>query len=77
MANTPKIEGAPEFGKYIAPEESVGKRLEGKRVLLTGTTKGVGRVAQELLCAHGAFVCGSGRSKGVAAEVAAGLIDKG
>ncbi|KAA5772132.1 hypothetical protein F3H09_33825, partial [Pseudomonas aeruginosa] len=68
MKNIPKITGAPEFGKYIAPEESVGKRLEGKRILLTGTTKGVGKVAQELLCAHGAFVCGSGRSKDVAAS---------
>ena len=38
MAKTPKIAGAPEFGKYIAPEESVGKRLEGKRILL-GITK--------------------------------------
>ena len=46
MAKTPKIAGAPEFGKYIAPEESVGKRLEGKRILLTGTTKGVGKIAQ-------------------------------
>jgi NAD(P)-dependent dehydrogenase (short-subunit alcohol dehydrogenase family) len=77
MAKTPKIAGAPEFGKYIAPEESVGKRLEGKRILLTGTTKGVGKVAQELLCAHGAFVCGSGRTKGVAAAHAEELKAKG
>ena len=77
MANIPRIAGAPDFGKLIAPEESLGKRLEGKRVLLTGTTKGVGRVTQELLCAQGAFVCGSGRSKGVAAEVANELVAKG
>ena len=77
MAKTPKIAGAPEFGKYIAPEESVGKRLEGKRILLTGTTKGVGKIAQELLCAHGAYVCGSGRTKGVAAERAEELKAKG
>ena len=77
MANIPKLVGAPDFGKLVAPEESLGKRLEGKRVLLTGTTKGVGRVTQELLCAQGAFVCGSGRSKGVAAEVANELVAKG
>ena len=29
MAKTPKIAGAPEFGKYIAPEESLGQRLAG------------------------------------------------
>ncbi len=77
MANIPRLVGAPDFGKLVAPEESLGKRLEGKRVLLTGTTKGVGRVTQELLCAQGAFVCGSGRSKGVAAEVANELVAKG
>ena len=74
---TPKIEGAPEFGKWISPEESVGQRLKGKKILLTGTTKGVGHVAQELLCAHGAVVCGSGRSKGVAAAYAEELRAKG
>lgn len=58
-------------------EKSVGKRLEGKRVLLTGTTKGVGVVCQELLCAHGAFVCGSGRTPGVADANAAKLREKG
>lgn len=73
----PKIEGAPEFGKWISPEESVGQRLKGKKILLTGTTKGVGHVAQELLCAHGAIVCGSGRSKGVAAAYAEELRAKG
>ena len=55
MANIPRLVGAPDFGKLVAPEESLGKRLEGKRVLLTGTTKGVGRVTQELLCAQGAL----------------------
>lgn len=77
MANTPKIAGAPDFGKYIPPEESIGKRLEGKRIILTGTTKGVGKIAQELLCAHGAFVCGSGRTAGVAAARAEELKAKG
>lgn len=73
----PKISGAPEFGKWISPEESVGQRLKGKKVLLTGTTKGVGHVTQELLCAQGAIVCGSGRSKGVAAAYAEELRAKG
>lgn len=77
MVKTPKIAGAPEFGKYISPEDSLGKRLEGKRIILTGTTKGVGRAAQELLCAQGAFVCGSGRTAGVAAERAEELKAKG
>lgn len=77
MVKTPKIAGAPEFGKYIAPEESLGQRLAGKRIILTGTTKGVGKAAQELLCAHGAFVCGSGRTAGVAAERAEELKAKG
>ena len=75
--NAPKMAGAPEFGKWISPEESVGQRLKGKKILLTGTTKGVGRVTQELLCAHGAFVCGSGRTPGVAASVAEELKAKG
>lgn len=52
MANIPRLVGAPDFGKLVAPEESLGKRLEGKRVLLTGTTKGVGRVTQELSLIH-------------------------
>ena len=73
----PKMPGAPVFGKWISPEESVGQRLKGKKILLTGTTKGVGRVTQELLCAHGAFVCGSGRTPGVAASVADELKAKG
>ena len=74
---TPKMSGAPVFGKWISPEESVGQRLKGKKILLTGTTKGVGKVTQELLCAHGAFVCGSGRTPGVAASVAEELKAKG
>ena len=77
MTTIPKLKGAPDFGKRIAPDESVGKRLEGKRILLTGTTKGVGHVAQELLCAHGAFVCGSGRTPGAAAAYADELKAKG
>lgn len=68
---------APFFGKLVEPEESVGKLLEGKKILLTGTTKGVGKVTQGLLCAHGAHVIGSGRTAGVAASVAQELKDKG
>lgn len=67
----------PPTPDLIAPEASTGKRLEGKRIILTGTTKGVGVCAQELLCAHGAFVVGSGRTPGKAAEVAQSLKDKG
>ena len=75
--NCPKIAGAPEFGKWKSPEDSLGQRLAGKKILLTGTTKGVGKVTQELLCAQGAYVCGSGRTPGVAAGVAAELKAKG
>lgn len=67
----------PPCPELIAPEASLGQRLKGKRVLLTGTTKGVGPVAQELLCAHGAYVIGSGRTPGVAGANAQRLKDKG
>ena len=77
MSNIPKLKGAPNFGELVPVEKSTGKRLEGKRILLTGTTKGVGKVTQELLCAHGAFVCGSGRTPGKAASVAEELKAKG
>lgn len=77
MTNIPRLSTAANFGKLTTPEGSLGKRLEGKRILLTGTTKGVGKVAQELLCAQGAFVCGSGRTPGVAAAYAEELQAKG
>lgn len=77
MSDIPRMANAANFGTLPTPENSVGKRLEGKKVLLTGTTKGVGRVTQELLCAHGAYVCGSGRTPGVAAAVADELKAKG
>lgn len=73
----PKMSNAANFGTLPTPEESLGKRLEGKKILLTGTTKGVGKVTQELLCAQGAYVCGSGRTAGVAASVADELKKKG
>lgn len=72
--------------QYIPPEIDIvsiedsvknNKRLEGKRIILTGTSRGTGEVAQELLCAHGAYVCGVGRTPGAADAVAARLRDKG
>lgn len=77
MVNIPKLAGAPNFGTLPTPEGSLGKRLEGKKIILTGTTKGVGKAAQELLCAQGAFVCGSGTTPGVAEKNAEELQKKG
>lgn len=67
----------PPTPALILPEDSVGKRLEGKKIIVTGTTKGVGVAAQELLAAHGAHVCGCGRTPGKAAEYARKLKLKG
>lgn len=61
----------------VKPTDSLGQRLKGKRVLLTGTTKGVGVAAQELFCRHGAYVIGCGRTPGVAAANAKKLAVQG
>jgi NAD(P)-dependent dehydrogenase (short-subunit alcohol dehydrogenase family) len=57
----------PPCPKLVSAADSIGQRLKGKRVLITGTTKGVGVAAQELFARHGAYVIGSGRTPGVAA----------
>lgn len=67
----------PVYPDLVPPEKSTGKRLEGKRVIITGTSRGTGTAAQELLCAHGAYVCGVGRTPGGADKVAAALREKG
>ncbi|HWQ76623.1 MAG TPA: SDR family NAD(P)-dependent oxidoreductase [Syntrophomonas sp.] len=61
----------PPCPELVNAADSIGQRLKGKRVLLTGTTKGVGVAAQELFARHGAYVIGSGRTPGVAAANAA------
>lgn len=63
--------------ELVSIEASLGQRLKGKKILLTGTTKGVGPAAQELFCTHGAYVIGCGRTPGVAAGNAAKLKEKG
>jgi NAD(P)-dependent dehydrogenase (short-subunit alcohol dehydrogenase family) len=67
----------PPVPALVAPADSVGQRLKGKRVLITGTTKGVGPVAQELFARHGAYVIGCGRTPGAAAANAAKLQAEG
>ena len=64
MANGTRV--TPPCPKLVSAADSVGQRLKGKRVLITGTTKGVGIAAQELFARHGAYVIGCGRTPGVA-----------
>ena len=64
---TCKPRKTPPCPELVNAADSIGQRLKGKRVLLTGTTKGVGVAAQELFARHGAYVIGCGRTPGVAA----------
>ena len=50
-----------------------GRRLEGKRVLLTGTAGGQGAAAQQLFAEHGARICGCDVQPGAAHRTAAEL----
>ncbi|MBS1678260.1 MAG: SDR family oxidoreductase [Actinobacteria bacterium] len=52
-------------------------RLEGKRVLITGTAGGQGEAAQRLFAAEGARVIGCDLREGAAAETAAALREEG
>jgi meso-butanediol dehydrogenase/(S,S)-butanediol dehydrogenase/diacetyl reductase len=52
-------------------------RLEGKRVLITGTGGGQGAAAQELFCKHGARVVGCDLRPSAAAATAAALSAQG
>lgn len=71
MTSKARVTGpCPEL---VSAADSVGQRLKGKRVLITGTTKGVGIAAQELFARHGAYVIGCGRTPGVASANAAKL----
>jgi len=67
MTNTDKSSPWPEL---ISTPDSLGQRLKGKRVLITGTARGVGEVAQELFARHGAYVIGCARTPGAAAASA-------
>jgi 3-oxoacyl-[acyl-carrier protein] reductase len=51
--------------------------LKGKRAIVTGGTRGIGRATVELLAAEGASVAFCARNADVVAEVAAELTDKG
>lgn len=54
-----------------------GRRLEGKRVLITGTAGGQGAAAQRLFAAHGAHIAGCDVQPGAAAATAAELSAEG
>lgn len=56
---------------------SDGRRLEGKRVLLTGTAGGQGAAAQRLFAEHGARVSGCDVQPGAAERTAAELREEG
>ncbi len=71
MANGTRTAGPCQ--ELVSVADSLGQRLKGKRILITGTTKGVGVAAQELFANHGAYVIGCGRTPGVAAANAAKL----
>jgi meso-butanediol dehydrogenase / (S,S)-butanediol dehydrogenase / diacetyl reductase len=54
-----------------------GRRLEGKRVLLTGTAGGQGEAAQRLFAEHGARIAGCDVQPGAAQRTAAELSAQG
>ena len=60
-----------------SPQETFGRRLEGKRILITGTGGGQGAAAQRLFCQHGAHVIGCDVTPGAAAATAAELSEQG
>ncbi len=51
--------------------------LEGRRVIVVGSTHGIGRAVAEALVGHGAAVVVNGRDGDAAAEVVAGIRDGG
>jgi meso-butanediol dehydrogenase/(S,S)-butanediol dehydrogenase/diacetyl reductase len=57
--------------------EPQGRRLEGKRVLLTGTAGGQGEAAQRLFAEHGARIAGCDIQPGAAEKTAAELRAEG
>lgn len=63
--------------KTPSPQETMGRRLEGKRILITGTGGGQGAAAQRLFCQHGAHVIGCDVTPGGAAASAAELSVQG
>jgi NAD(P)-dependent dehydrogenase (short-subunit alcohol dehydrogenase family) len=56
---------------------SPSARLAGKRILISGTARGIGAAAQRLFCEEGATVVGCAISAGGAETVARGLSEEG
>jgi len=63
--------------KAEAPGSALAKRLQGKRVLLTGTAGGQGAAAQRLFAEHGAHIAGCDVQQGAADATAAELRAEG
>ena len=61
----------------MAESTVTGRRLEGRRILLTGTAGGQGAAAQRLFAEHGARICGCDVQPGAAAATAAQLSEQG
>ncbi len=61
----------------MAASAVTGRRLEGKRVLLTGTAGGQGAAAQRLFAEHGARICGCDVQPGAARATADELRTEG
>jgi NAD(P)-dependent dehydrogenase (short-subunit alcohol dehydrogenase family) len=51
--------------------------VDGKVIVVTGATSGIGRATAEVLASHGASVMVAGRNAGAAAEVVAAITDAG
>ncbi len=61
-----------EIEKLLAalPKQAAGARIEGVRILITGSTRGVGRAMAETLAREGAHVIVHGRDGAIARKVA-------
>lgn len=57
----------PPVVTLVRPADSVGQRLKGKRILITGTARGVGAATQDLFARHGSYVSGCDIAPGGAA----------
>ncbi len=63
----------PGLDAPVSPSDPDGRLLSGRRVVVVGSTHGIGRAVAESVGAHGASVVVNGRDGDAAAEVVAGL----